>query len=199
MIAEAGISKGAFYHYFASKEELLASLAGRFAQRALRAVQDVFGNHQMDALAQLNGFLERTWRFKLRMAPASWPIFTALYRPENLHLYHRITAASIELFRPPVTRIVVSGARTGIFKTFDPEGVAEMLLQLPVSTYPLIARAAATTSRKQWNEVIAALARRLRMHGIAIDRLLGLPDGSVRLADPSDVQAIMKVRSFRNR
>ncbi|RVC21179.1 TetR/AcrR family transcriptional regulator, partial [Mesorhizobium sp. M7A.F.Ca.AU.002.02.1.1] len=41
VIASAGISKGAFYHYFPSKEALLEALADRFAKQALAGVQDI--------------------------------------------------------------------------------------------------------------------------------------------------------------
>jgi len=197
VIAKAGISKGAFYHYFSSKEELLTSLAGRFAQRALAQVQDVFDNIRIDALEQLNEFLDRTWRYKLKMAPANWRMFAALYSFENLHLYYRITNASIELFKPGITRILVKGVQAGTFNTFDPEGVADMLLQLPVSTYPIVAQAVATKSKKGRSDVIAALTKRLRLYGVAIDRLLGLPDGSIRLADAEDVEAVMVLPRVR--
>ena len=35
VIARAGVSKGAFYHYFTSKEAMLEALAERFARRSL--------------------------------------------------------------------------------------------------------------------------------------------------------------------
>ena len=50
VIAQAGSSKGAFYHYFPSKEALLEALAGRFAQQALAQVQDVLDDPGLDAL-----------------------------------------------------------------------------------------------------------------------------------------------------
>jgi AcrR family transcriptional regulator len=41
VIIAAGVSKGAFYHYFASKEALLEALAARFAEAALARIRTV--------------------------------------------------------------------------------------------------------------------------------------------------------------
>jgi len=41
VIDRAGVSKGAFYHYFTSKEALLEALAERFARRSVEQLGDI--------------------------------------------------------------------------------------------------------------------------------------------------------------
>ncbi len=42
LIATSGMSKGAFYHYFSSKEALVSALAARSADQAFEALRPVF-------------------------------------------------------------------------------------------------------------------------------------------------------------
>jgi AcrR family transcriptional regulator len=191
VIAEAGISKGAFYHYFPSKEALLTTLADRFAHQMLAELQDVLNKPGLEPLARLNAFLAKGLKVKGDMAPAAWAVFGALFRPENQHLYQRIVIASEALFRPALTDIIRQGVKEKVFHTFDPEGVADLLQQLASSTYPFVTRATSAATEKERQEVLTAFQRRLRLHGIAIDRLLGLADGSVLVPKPSQLKKLM--------
>jgi AcrR family transcriptional regulator len=194
VIAQAGSSKGAFYHYFPSKEALLEALAGRFAQQALAQVQDVLDDPGLDALARLNAFLARSWRKKIETANTSWALFETLYRPDNFVLFHRINAAAGALFAPLLVKIIAQGVKEGTFDTFDPAGVADMLYQLGGATHGIVARAIAAGSTAETNNAIRLLDQRISLYGIALDRILGLPDGSVRLVEPGLVRAVMMAR-----
>jgi AcrR family transcriptional regulator len=194
IIAEAGVSKGAFYHYYPSKEALLEALAERFARQALAQVQDVLDDPGLDALARLNAFMARSRQKKIENAATEWALFEVLFRPENLVLFHRINAAAGAMFTPVLAKIVTQGVKEGTFHTFDPEGVADLLLQLGASTHSIVARAIAAGSTDQMNEAIRTLERRIRLYEVALDRILGLPDGSVRLAEPGYVRTVMTAR-----
>src|SRR5262249_34876664 len=94
VIAEAGVSKGAFYHYFASKEALLEALAARMAREALAQVQEVLDKPGLDALARLNAFMAWSRQNKIDNAATNWALFEVLFRPENIILFHRINEAA---------------------------------------------------------------------------------------------------------
>ncbi len=57
LIADAGVSKGAFYHWFPSKDALVAALAERSAREAFAGVEDAVAGCGGDALARLNALL----------------------------------------------------------------------------------------------------------------------------------------------
>jgi AcrR family transcriptional regulator len=190
-IAEAGSSKGAFYHYFPSKEALLEAVADRSARQAFEAIQDVANASGMEPLDQLNAFLAASRQFKLEMADLGWRVFAALFRPENEPLFQRINVAWAARFTPVLTRLIADGAEQGAFDTFDPEGVAQLLQQLVSSTYPLVSAALEARTEDERRAATGKFERRLRLHGIAIDRLLGLPDGSVNIVEPGYTEAFM--------
>ncbi|RWM11189.1 TetR/AcrR family transcriptional regulator [Mesorhizobium sp.] len=194
VIAAAGISKGAFYHYFPSKEALLEALAERFARQALAGVQDVLADPALDPLGRLNALLAKSRQAKIETAAEAWALFETLFRPENLVLFHRINLAASASFSPVLVEIIRQGVEDGTFRTFDAEGVADIVMQFGMATHDVIAKAFASGSDADLEIAIEALEKRVRLYEIALDRILGLPDGSIRIGEPGYVRAVMAAR-----
>jgi len=191
IIANAGISKGVFYHYFLSKEALLAALADRFAQQTLAKLDDVLTDQTLNPLRRLNAFLAKGTRIKTELAPGAWAVFGALFRPENHGLYQRVVAASELLFRPILTDIITQGVKENLFETADPEGVADLLQQLASNTYSFVTRIIGAATGREKEEALKAFHRRLRLNGVAIDRLLDLPDGTLYVPNLYEVKKMI--------
>lgn len=191
IIAQAGISKGVFYHYFLSKEALLAALADRFSRQMLVDLNDVLTNSELNPLERLNAFLAKGTRIKTELAPGAWAVFGALFRPENQLLYQRIIAASELRFRPVLTEIITQGVKEHIFETTDPEGVGDTLQQLAANTHPFVTRIIGAATQKERQEGLRSFHRRLLLNGIAIDRLLGLADGTLYVPSLLEIKKLM--------
>ncbi|RVD61869.1 TetR/AcrR family transcriptional regulator [Mesorhizobium sp. M2D.F.Ca.ET.185.01.1.1] len=194
VIAAAGVSKGAFYHYFASKEALLEALAERFARQALAGVQDVLGDPALDPLGRLNALLAKSRQARVETAAEAWALFETMFRPENLVLFHRINLAASAAFSPLLVEIIRQGVADGTFHTFDPEGVADIVMQFGMATHDVVAKAIVGGSDADMDTAIEALEKRVRLYEIALDRILGLPDGSIRIGEPGYVRAVMTAR-----
>lgn len=194
VIKRCGVSKGAFYYYFESKAALLEALTDRFARAAYDQIRDALDHSPLDPLTRLNTFFVGSTQAKLASGSAVWEFFAALTRPENELVYARISAASEALFKPLMTSIIETGVRESVFETFDPEGVANIILALAASSRPLVAAVLAANDNAKFEEALAKFETRLRLHGVAIDRLLALPDGSVRLIEPGALKALAKMR-----
>jgi AcrR family transcriptional regulator len=191
VIIAAGVSKGAFYHYFVSKEALLEALATRLAEAALTRVRGVLDDPDLDALARLNAFLAKSRQDKIENVETVRVFFEPLFRPENFVLFHRVSVAVYAVVSPILKQLISQGVSDGIFDTFDPEGAADMILQLSTTTRSIVSAALDAGSPKQMDEAIAMLERRVRLYEIALARILGLPDGSIRLAEPDYIRTIM--------
>ena len=65
IIDTIGISKGTFYHYFSSKEELLDELVQRFTEDAIQNILPIVEDDSLNALEKLSLIYEKSGRFKL--------------------------------------------------------------------------------------------------------------------------------------
>jgi AcrR family transcriptional regulator len=194
IIDKAGVSKGGFYHHFSSKEEMLEALAARLAEAAVAQVRDVLDDPSLDALARLNSFLARARQMKAEDAPRIRATFDVVFKPENIVLYHRLNAAVIAVMAPVLARIIAQGKSEGVFDVPDPHATAEIVLQLGASTHDAVARAIGASGTPEAAAAADALEERLRFQGIAIDRILGLPDGSIVFVESGFARAVMAAR-----
>lgn len=192
LIVAAGTSKGAFYHYFSSKEALVAALAERSATEAFELLRPVFDQPGSDALQRLNAGLRASFQVKMQLgAPEQIAAMVSLLRPDNQHLYRRITAIWEELFRPVLTALIAEGVAQGVFDTFDPEGVGDMIQGFAASMQGNLLSLLDASSSEAWTRAVDAAVTRQRLHGIAIDRILGLPDGTIAVLDREQIEAMV--------
>lgn len=194
VIARVGISKGGFYHHFSAKEDLLEAITARLAEDAVARVRDILDDASLDALARLNGFLARSRQMKIADAPRLRAAFDVIFRPENLVLYHRINAASVAVMRPVLAGIIAQGKAEGRFAVPDPDAAAEIILHLNASTHDAVARTIEAMGTADEDAAINALDQRFQFQGIAMDRILGLPDGSLTIVEPGFTRAVMRAR-----
>jgi AcrR family transcriptional regulator len=181
IIREAGLSKGMFYHHFESKEALLLALFDRVTDETYEALQPILADRRTDPRQRLQDVLHRSALLRLQQAEATRSVFVAFHRPESAHLYDGISRAWMERFRPVLASIIEDGVAKKNFKTFDPEGVAQMVLEHAIGTKELITCGLDAKSVDERDEAAKRLARRLRLHGLALSRILGLPDGSLKI------------------
>jgi AcrR family transcriptional regulator len=193
VIQRAGLSKGAFYHYFASKDALLEALATKMAAESLAQTADLLEDPTLNAFERLTAFLARGRQLKVEQAPQMLRMFEAVFRPENIALYHRLHAAVRQIMTPVLARIIEQGIEEATFRPSHPRTTAEILLQLATITHDVVARLLTATGA-DIPPAIEAFERRLVEQGIAVDRILGLPDGSVQFIEPGFTQAMLADR-----
>lgn len=186
VIDATGLSKGAFYHHFRAKEDLLEAIAERFAQQAMDAILVVRSDTTLDALRRLNALLALSREWKEEHLPELRAMFTTLLKPDNARLYHRIVDAVFQAMAPSLTEIIAEGAADGVFDVIDPRLAAEALLWLGEGRRALLVQTMQMAERGQLEAGAEALYRRLRAEEAMIDRVLGLPRGSVQLVGSLD-------------
>jgi len=155
-------------------------LVERSAREGFAGVEDAVAGCGGDALARLNALLQAGFDVNMKMGgPEQLAAMASLLRPDNAHLYGRILAVEEALFQPLLTRLISEGVADGVFDTFDPEGVADMIYGLAARTNSKILDVLQAGDESARERAIDRLTTRFRLHGLAIDRILGLPDGSI--------------------
>lgn len=193
ILGSAGVSKGGFYHHFSSKEEVLEALSLRLARQSLSQIEDLVDSPCSSPFERLNAVLARMRRMKVEDAPALLNAFANLFRPENVVLYHRVHRALVAEVAPVFARIIAEGCADGTFRVTDPMATAQLLLHLGTATHDAVADALAARGSEDAARAAEALESSLHTQGIAMDRILGLPDGSIQYVEPGFAYALLSV------
>ncbi|MEM9189295.1 MAG: TetR/AcrR family transcriptional regulator [Myxococcota bacterium] len=167
ILAAVGLSTGAFYHHFRSKEELLAGLVERMAEVSLATVEQLAGAN-VSATEKLHQFFHRTEERKRRVAGEAnlRRLAKALYHPKNLRVRVALEDASFALALPVLTQVLREGVEAQEFDCADPARTAKMILHLGT-----------TTIREAMRDDPAQVAEELYAYRRAVERLVGLKEG----------------------
>jgi AcrR family transcriptional regulator len=191
VIEAAGLSKGAFYHHFTAKEDLLEAVAMRFGQQALAGLAQTDADASLDALQRLNRVLAMGREWKIEHLPQLVATFSVLLRPENGVLYHRIVGAMFTALAPAVTAIIEQGEREGLFDVADARTAAEVLLGLAEGRRPLVLKAQELVADGDVDGALDLIMHRVRVEESIVDRVLGLPPHSVAFVGSAEEMKLM--------
>ncbi|HYK89975.1 MAG TPA: helix-turn-helix domain-containing protein [Acidobacteriota bacterium] len=179
ILKRVGVSKGAFYHYFSSKEEILDAVVDQMLDRSLVDIKRVLeSGDQHTAIDSLNSFLEASRRWRLANIDALLAVAEMLMRDENIIIRHKMYQRAAAHLLPVLTEIVRQGGREGLFDVADPEETAALLLDLMHS----VAEAQTRTLLQvgQIPHLLVVLQRRASLYLNFVERILGAPRGSIK-------------------
>ncbi len=87
--------------------------------------------------------------------------------------------------------MISEGIDEGVFDTFDAEGVADMILGLAARVNANVVQILDATDESSRVQAVAVLTTRFKLHGVAVDRVLGLPDGSITVLRRAQVEMMV--------
>jgi AcrR family transcriptional regulator len=184
VIRATGLSKGAFYHHFRAKEDLLEAIAGRFARESVGFAERLQADSQLDGLSRLNLLLALGREWKRDHLAELRAMFTTLLNPENAVLYHRIVEAVFSVLTPAAARIIADGVAEGVFDAGDPQVAADTLLWLTNGRRAVVVEAL-SVAESDAEAASRLIIERIRAEEGICNRILGLgPGRSVDLLGP---------------
>jgi len=192
VLAQAGISKGGFYHHFAAKEDLLDGVVERFTTAALISAQAARAAASGDALTRFNAFLAESSRWKAEQAPQMKFFLDVMLRPGNDILFARITAAASAAAMPVLLEMIAQGVDEGAFDVPDIGLVGETIIAMSQGRRAVLSAAIGDAEAGRMDRAVAALDQRMRAEGALIDRMLGLPAGSIILSNPTEYRLMLR-------
>jgi AcrR family transcriptional regulator len=181
IIKTIGISKGTFYHYFSSKEELLDQLIHRFTITALDNLQPIIDDDSLNAIDKINLLYKSSSRFKLAQADLLITIINVFYDDRNIMMRYKMRKKNNQLFAPIFAKIFQQGIDEKVFTLDNPEKTAELVMilgqTLSDKTAILIRDSKEDPSNKK--EFIAYL----QVYQDCIEKILGAPEKSIKVFD----------------
>lgn len=182
IIAAVGLSKGAFYHHFQSKEEVMQAMARQFAEQMRARVEPLLERADLSPLDKLKLVFRGGAEFKKEHVEPLRAMTDLYCRDENLRLRRRLVAESIAVVGPLYVRIFDEGQRDGTFDIEHPVETARLLLHLGTLMHDVFAeglRVAASGKPKDLTAAIALVRRQVDAFLTAQERILGLAPGAL--------------------
>jgi len=181
ILAELNISKGAFYHYFDSKQALLEAMIERMAKQVIDFLVPIVQDELLPAPEKLRRVFDIAARWKTERKETMLTLVNVWYADENAILRHKSQAAVLPLIAPLLTEIVCQGVREGVFQTAFPEQISQIIFSLLQSfgdtLVKLILQQESGVEALQHLEILSA------SHQDALERVLGAAAGSLPLFD----------------
>lgn len=186
VLEDLDTSRGAFYHYFDSKEALLDGVVDRFTDAALASAAPVLADPDLPALRKLERIIGGFASLKAEQKELMLRLIDVLNSDGNVLFREKTRRLSRARLGPLMTALVEQGASEGTFRIDDPEETAHVVLAL-IQGYQELALEQ-FVARQAGEVTYEAVRRSFGAFTAAFERILGIPEGSVTLADEATLR-----------
>jgi AcrR family transcriptional regulator len=190
LIDGLGISRGALYHYFDSKQAVMEALVDRMGNVAVETLLPIIRDPDLTALEKFRRYVNGSIMIKAGSQELITDLIRAWQREENLRIRHKLAAATLDRTAPMILEpIIRQGVAEKTFDTAYPAQTARIIagiwLGLADSLIMLIAQDADESVIEQVTTLISATTT-------GIERILGAPEGSLHIDRVEEFVALIR-------
>jgi AcrR family transcriptional regulator len=186
IIAEIGIAKGTFYHYFNSKQGLLDGMIERMIEQTLQSLEPLVADDQLCAVEKFEKFFGNIADWKAENKAFFLDIMTIWYNDENAILRQKGHTLSVVKTVPLLAKIIEQGIAEGVFTIEYPADIAEIMLQIMHALSDTLAKIIMNETHD--DDALAIIERKTMVYHRVIERILNAPAGSIKLLDLTQVK-----------
>ena len=179
IIEKLGISKGAFYHHFDSKNDLLDDVAVLITEMELEEIQPKIDREGLDAAEKINKYFELSTLWKAKNMTAVSQMLNVLLRDENIVLRQKIESRTKSLTTPFFAKVISQGVNEDIFHVSSPDETAELILHLCDFFFEKIMLSLTTSGTGNGKPPINRISRQVHGFFEAMERILGAKAGTL--------------------
>jgi len=181
IIRKMGLSKGTFYYYFKSKEDLLDALIKRLSEKILEEVKRIADREDLDAAAKLNSAFAVTRSVKLENIELLKVLIKVLYNDRNLFFRYKIYQKFTEILAPEFTKIIRQGMNEKVFDTAYPDEAARLIFEIANTFSGRIPRFILDLDK--YPENLYKVEREFKIYENAIERIIGARKGTFNIVN----------------
>jgi AcrR family transcriptional regulator len=176
VLDELEVSKGAFYHYFGSKEALLAAVVDRMIDVATAAMEPVVSDPNLTAPEKLRRMFASLAAWKGERTDLMIELVRVWFSDANAVVRDQLRIGTQARLTPLLAAVARQGKDEGTFTNKSPEHTAGVLVAMLLGTNETASRLflARQAGEITFDDVECVLAA----HAEAFERVLGLPPGS---------------------
>jgi AcrR family transcriptional regulator len=186
VLAATGASKGAFYHYFGSKADLLEGIVERMTAAVLAGANPLLDDSTIPAPDKLRRLFGGISSWKTQRKELLLALLETWYSDENTIVREKFRRHVSERMTPLLRRIVEQGNTEGTFDASAPANAAEVFVALLLA---LNERAGQLFLAAQAGDVsVGDVESTFAGYLDALEKILGIAPGTLQLVDPSVVR-----------
>jgi TetR/AcrR family transcriptional regulator, transcriptional repressor for nem operon len=182
LLEELHISKGALYHYFASKEALLEALVDRMGQEATQNLLLITQDQDLTAVQKLRRFLETSASWKSSQKELIIGLMRLWFSDENAFIRHKMSDESRKHMSAFLEPIIRQGVAEGTFTTRFPKQAALIIAGVSLSLTDTMTGLVLLPHLDQ--AAVQELGDTLEAYVDTVERILGAPTGSLHVFEP---------------
>lgn len=186
VLAETGASKGAFYHYFGSKQALLEAVVDRLVSAGVAEVGRVVSDPDLSAVQKLHAYFTTLANYKTAQKEFVLRLIDVWYSDDNAIVREKFRKEVVRLVTPHFASIIRQGVSEGTFALTQPDRMARVALSLMLDTGDMAGEL--YLARHEGRIGLAEVREQLSTYETAIERLLGAAPGTVQLVEESTIQ-----------
>ena len=171
LLDEAGASRGAFYHYFEAKQDLLAAVVDRLVDAIIALLDPIAEDPDLSAREQMEQVFAALSARDGQELEAVVATLRVWYSDGNVLVRQKFRTTIIDRLAVVLAGIVARGQREGAFAVPDAQQAALVLATLLQDLNDALADTLLLAD-------LTAAERIVEAHVWAIGRVLGIPDGS---------------------
>ncbi len=200
------ISKGAFYHYYDSKQALLAALSDRLIEQAEEIITPIVNDPHLSALEKFQRYFDTVARWKTAQKDFLLALLRVWYTDDNAVVRQKVTSIGLKRITPLLTKIIRQGIQEGVLTTTYPDRVCEVIFSMMLGMSDTLAEIILDQAANE--NALSRLESTIGVYTTALEQVLGAPIGSLRLIDaeslkewivppPNNDRSKVKVQSSR--
>jgi AcrR family transcriptional regulator len=181
IINAMNVSKGAFYHYFDSKTDLLEAIVFRLSEYMVSQLDDIISKSDLDVIEKLRLFFAKIENWKIDNKEAMLETGRVLLMDTNTLLRSKMQDRGQQVFVPLLTKIIEQGANENTFTVEYSLATAQMILKMAevisLSALPKLLASDITPAD------IEAIQQQIIVFNRSVELILGLEKGSLTLIE----------------
>lgn len=179
------VAKGTFYHYFASKAELLDALIRNMFAETLAELKPIVDAADLSAPEKLEQVFRQLSQWQSNNREFLIESTRALYQDSNILLRLKMEQASGAMLIPLLSSILKQGAQSAEFTLLYPEETAEFIIKMTNvindTAVPLVLAERCTPAE------LAGLEQKIMACHCAIARLIGINEEQLHIFDLAEL------------
>jgi len=121
IVKALNLSKGIFYYYFKTKDEIVDAIIDRYVDEAVAGVRIIVDNKSIPLFERMKlaSYKELELNFKL---------YPGIYNIKNIDMHSRMNVKMVEKYAPVLAGLLEEGIGQKLIEVDDPRGLMEVIL-----------------------------------------------------------------------